>query len=171
VAETGSCLILLCSISEEEECFITLDTWTGRSTAGCRGRAGDRTCCRRGCRSRRGRTGSGRSSCGGWSSSSGKNASPEANVIKLLSRNLRMGQWVCPGNHYWWGRQASLQWPMGGKAKCRCQLGMLKVNKFRHSNLNLMKLENYGPTGECLKNNHCLPEWNTWKVLHSRLGY
>jgi hypothetical protein len=31
---------------------------------------------------------------------------------------------------------------------------MLKVNKLRHSYLNVMKLGNYGPTGECLNNNH-----------------
>jgi hypothetical protein len=31
---------------------------------------------------------------------------------------------------------------------------MLKVNKLRHSNLNVMKLENYGPTGERLNDNH-----------------
>ena len=42
---------------------------------------------------------------------------------------------------------------MGGKAKSRCHLGMLKVNKLKHSHLNVMKLENYGPTGECLNNN------------------
>jgi hypothetical protein len=39
---------------------------------------------------------------------------------------------------------------MGGKAKSRCRLGMLKVNKLRRSYLNVMKLENYGATGECL---------------------
>ncbi len=47
---------------------------------------------------------------------------------------------------------------MGSKAKYRCCLGMLKVkkivNRLRHSYLNVMKLENYGPTGECLNNNH-----------------
>jgi hypothetical protein len=43
---------------------------------------------------------------------------------------------------------------MGSKAKSRCRSGMLKVNKWRHSYLNAMKLENYGPVGECLKNNH-----------------
>ncbi len=43
---------------------------------------------------------------------------------------------------------------MGGKAKSRCRLGMLKVNKLRHNSHDVMKLENYGPTGECLNNNH-----------------
>jgi hypothetical protein len=43
---------------------------------------------------------------------------------------------------------------MGGKAKSRGHLAMLKINKLRHSYLNAMKLENYGPTGECLNNNH-----------------
>jgi hypothetical protein len=44
---------------------------------------------------------------------------------------------------------------MDSKAKSRCHLGMLKVNKFKgHSSLNLKKLENYGPMGECLNNNH-----------------
>jgi hypothetical protein len=43
---------------------------------------------------------------------------------------------------------------MGGTAKSRCRLGMLKVNKFRQSYHNVMKLENYGPTGEGLNNNH-----------------
>jgi hypothetical protein len=38
------------------------------------------------------------------------------------------------------------QWPMG-KAKCRCGLGMFKVNRLRHSCRNVMKLENYGPQG------------------------
>jgi len=28
------------------------------------------------------------------------------------------------------------------------------VNRLRYSYLNVMKLENYGPTGEYLKNNH-----------------
>jgi hypothetical protein len=41
-----------------------------------------------------------------------------------------------------------------GKAKSGCHLGMLKVNKLRHSYLNVMKLENYGPTGGCLNDNH-----------------
>jgi hypothetical protein len=44
------------------------------------------------------------------------------------------------------------QWPMGGKAKSRCHLGMLKVNNLKHSYLNLMKLGNYGLIGECLNN-------------------
>ncbi len=46
------------------------------------------------------------------------------------------------------------KWPMGGKAKSRCCLGMLKVNRLRHSYLIVMKLENYGPTGEWLINYH-----------------
>ncbi len=46
------------------------------------------------------------------------------------------------------------KWPMGGKAKSRCNLSMLKVNRLRHSYPNVMKLENYGPTRECLNNNH-----------------
>jgi hypothetical protein len=37
---------------------------------------------------------------------------------------------------------------MGSKAKSRCRFGMLKVNKFSQSYLNVMKLENYDPTGE-----------------------
>jgi len=41
-----------------------------------------------------------------------------------------------------------------GKAKSRHCLGMLRANKLRHNSLNVMKLENYGPTGECLNNNH-----------------
>jgi len=28
------------------------------------------------------------------------------------------------------------------------------VNRLRHSYLNVLKLENYGPKGECLNNNH-----------------
>jgi hypothetical protein len=43
---------------------------------------------------------------------------------------------------------------MGGKAKSRCHLGMPKENKLRHSSPNVMKLENYGSTGECLNNDH-----------------
>jgi hypothetical protein len=42
-----------------------------------------------------------------------------------------------------------LLWSMGGKAKCRCHFGMLKVSRLRHSHLNV-KLENDGPNGECL---------------------
>jgi hypothetical protein len=42
---------------------------------------------------------------------------------------------------------------MGGIAKSRCHLGMVKVNKLRHSYFNVIKLENYGPTGEYLNNN------------------
>ena len=47
-----------------------------------------------------------------------------------------------------------LQWPMGGKAKSRCRLGILKVNKLRHSYISVMNLENNGPAGECLNNNN-----------------
>ncbi len=43
---------------------------------------------------------------------------------------------------------------MGSKAKSRCHLGMLKLNKSRHSNLNVIKLENYGPTD-------CVLAWAT----------
>jgi hypothetical protein len=45
------------------------------------------------------------------------------------------------------------QWPMGIKAKNKCRLGTLELNKLRHNYLNVMKLENYGPTRECLNNN------------------
>ncbi len=45
-------------------------------------------------------------------------------------------------------------WPMCGKTKSKCDLGVLKVNKLIHSYPNVMKLENYGPTRECLNNNH-----------------
>ena len=38
---------------------------------------------------------------------------------------------------------------MGSKAKSK-QI----VNRLMHSYLNVMKLENYGPTGECLNYNH-----------------
>ncbi len=44
--------------------------------------------------------------------------------------------------------------PIGGRVKYRCRLGMLKVKKLKHSYLNVMKLENYGPTGECIDGNH-----------------
>jgi len=55
----------------------------------------------------------------------------------------------------WEASQCSqVQWPMGVKANSRCRLDMLKVHKLRHSSLNVTKLENYGPTGECLNNNH-----------------
>ncbi len=50
--------------------------------------------------------------------------------------------------------QTTKQWPIGGKIKSRCPLGMLKVNNLRHSYLNVMKLGNYGPKGECLNDNH-----------------
>ncbi len=43
---------------------------------------------------------------------------------------------------------------MGGKAKSRWRLSMLEVNKLRNSFANVLKLEKYGPTGECLQNNH-----------------
>jgi len=45
------------------------------------------------------------------------------------------------------------KWPMGGKAKFRYRLGMLKVNILKHRYLNVMKLENYGLTREHLNNN------------------
>jgi hypothetical protein len=32
--------------------------------------------------------------------------------------------------------------------------GKTTVNRLRNSYLNVMKLENFGPTGECLKDNH-----------------
>ncbi len=38
------------------------------------------------------------------------------------------------------------KWPMGSKAKSRCRLGMLKVNKVSYSYLNVITLENYVPT-------------------------
>ncbi len=41
---------------------------------------------------------------------------------------------------------------MGSKAKSRCHWGKLKVNKLRNRYLEVMKLENYGLTGECLNN-------------------
>ena len=43
---------------------------------------------------------------------------------------------------------------MGSKAKYRCRFGMLKANKLRHGCFNVMKLENYGPTAECLNDYH-----------------
>ncbi len=43
---------------------------------------------------------------------------------------------------------------MSDKAKSRCHFGMLKVNKLKHSYVNVIKLENYGPTAECLNKNH-----------------
>ncbi len=33
----------------------------------------------------------------------------------------------------------------------RCQLGMLKVSKLRHWHINVMRLENYDPTGGMFK--------------------
>jgi hypothetical protein len=56
---------------------------------------------------------------------------------------------------------------MGGKAKYRCRLGMLKVSKLRHSDLNVMKLENYGPKRECLNNNHKNWQKLYFSVFHS----
>ncbi len=56
---------------------------------------------------------------------------------------------------------------MGGKAKCRCRLGMLKLNKLRHNYLNVMKLENYGPTGECLNNNHQTSQKCIFQFFHN----
>jgi hypothetical protein len=38
--------------------------------------------------------------------------------------------------------------PLVDKAKARCRLGNLKVNKLRNSYPKVMKLENYGPTGK-----------------------
>ncbi len=45
---------------------------------------------------------------------------------------------------------------MGGKAKSRCRLGMLKVNYLTDWGIahNEMKSENNGPTGEYLNNIH-----------------
>jgi hypothetical protein len=43
---------------------------------------------------------------------------------------------------------------MGGKAKSRCHLGMLKVNNLTYSYLNVIKFGNYGPKVEYLNNNH-----------------
>jgi len=48
------------------------------------------------------------------------------------------------------GAHFNAHWLMGGKAKSRCHLGMLKVNNLRHNNLNVMKLGNYSFKGECL---------------------
>ncbi len=47
---------------------------------------------------------------------------------------------------------------MGSKAKSRCHFGMLKANKLRHGCFNVMKLENYGPTGKSLNSNHQTPQ-------------
>ncbi len=52
------------------------------------------------------------------------------------------------------GGEQVVPWPMAGKARSSCHLSILKVNNLRHSYLNAMKLENYGPTGECLNSNH-----------------
>jgi hypothetical protein len=46
-------------------------------------------------------------------------------------------------------RAAKLIYMALGHAK-----GKKIVNRLRHSYLNVMKLENCGPTGECLKDNH-----------------
>jgi hypothetical protein len=43
---------------------------------------------------------------------------------------------------------------MGGKAKSRCRLDMLKVNNLNQSYLNIMKFKNGGPAVKCFKNNH-----------------
>ncbi len=43
---------------------------------------------------------------------------------------------------------------MGDKAKSRCHLGMLRVNTLRQSYFKAMKLEDCGPKGKCLNNNH-----------------
>ncbi len=40
---------------------------------------------------------------------------------------------------------------MVGKAKSRCHLGLRKISKWRHSYLNVMKLESYDTLGEWLK--------------------
>ncbi len=56
---------------------------------------------------------------------------------------------------------------MSGKAKSRCHLGMLKVNKLRQSYLNVMKLENYGPKGECLNNNHLTSQKLYFSVFYN----
>ncbi len=42
---------------------------------------------------------------------------------------------------------------MGGKAKSRCHLGMLKIGNLWNSNLNKLKLVYCGPAMECLNNN------------------
>ncbi len=44
-------------------------------------------------------------------------------------------------------------WQMDFKSKSKWSLNMLKVN-LSHGNLNIMKLENFSPMGECFKNNH-----------------
>jgi len=46
--------------------------------------------------------------------------------------------------------QVRYQFPMGVKAKSRCRLGMPKVNNLGHSYINIIKLENCDPSGECL---------------------
>ncbi len=43
---------------------------------------------------------------------------------------------------------------MGGKAKSRCQLSMLKLNNLRHSYLTVKKLGNYGTKVKCFTNGH-----------------
>jgi hypothetical protein len=56
---------------------------------------------------------------------------------------------------------------MGGKGKSRFHMGML--NKLRYSYLNVMKLENYGPTGECLNNNHQTSQKLYFLFFHNNL--
>ncbi len=57
------------------------------------------------------------------------------------------------------------QWPT--KAKSRSHLVMLKINKLRHSYLNAKKLDNYGPKGECLNNNHQTSQKLYFYVFHN----
>ncbi len=66
----------------------------------------------------------------------------------------RMRSFYCQRIFIYEGCEERDDWPMGGKAKSRCCLGMLKVNTLRHSYLNVMKLESYSTTGECLNSNH-----------------
>jgi hypothetical protein len=59
--------------------------------------------------------------------------------------------------HLYETRVYGKKWPTGGKANldgAGHAKGTNIVNRLRHSYLNVMKLENYSPTGECLKNNH-----------------
>ncbi len=53
-------------------------------------------------------------------------------------------------------------WPMGGKAKSRCHLGILKVSKLRHNYLNVMKLEYYGAKGRGMFTKY----HQTWQKLY-----
>jgi len=72
------------------------------------------------------------------------NASP--NTLSIVSCNLHLVSGsdkaqtsIVDCRHLW---TKLVEWPMGGKAKTRCNLGMLMVNDISHSYLNLMKLEN-----------------------------